>query len=161
MRYECHRGSAWIGLRAYALIACMLLSLAGCHRPPAEQAIRETIAAMQKAGNGRDTDALLAPLADDFIGTQDAGETFDRRNFGRYVRLLMMRDGSIHATLGPITVTVQGTDRATATFTAVLTSGTGLFPDDGQIEQVNTGWRLDGSKWKLISAEWKASGADR
>jgi hypothetical protein len=161
MRHARHRCIAWIGLLAQALLACMLLSVAGCHRTPAEQAIRESIAAMQKAGEQHDSDALLAPLADDFIGTEDEGETFDRRSFGRYIRLVQMREGSIHATLGPITVTLQGTDRAIATFTAVLTGGAGLLPNDGQIEQISTGWRLDGREWKLISAEWKASGSNK
>jgi hypothetical protein len=138
-----------------------LLSIVGCHRTPAEQAIRENIAAMQTAGEQHDSDALLAPLADDFIGTEDAGETFDRRSFGRYVRLIQLREGAIHATLGPIAVTLQGTDRATATFTAVLTGGAGLLPNDGQIEQVSTGWRLDDREWKLISAEWKTTASTR
>lgn len=150
-----------VGLLVFALAACAVLSTAGCHRTPAEQAIRDSITAMQKAGEQHDADALLAPLADDFIGTQDAGETFDRRSFGRYVRLVQMRERSIHARLGPITVTLQGTDRATATFTAVLTGGEGLLPNDGQIEQISTGWRLDGRNWKMISSEWKASGSNK
>jgi hypothetical protein len=154
MRCALHRIAAWFAL---VLVAGMLPSIAGCHRTPAEQAIRESIAAMHTAGEQHDVDALLAPLADDFIGTEEQGQSFDRREFGRYVRLLLMREGSIHATLGPIAVTLQGTDRATATFTVVLTSGTGLLPEDGRIESISTGWRLDGNEWKLISAEWKAS----
>ena len=161
MRLARQPGIAWVGLLAFVSTACVLFSLAGCRRTPAEQAIRENIVAMQQAADQRNSDALLAPLADDFIGSEDAGETFDRRSFGRYVRLIQMREGSIHATLGPIAVTLQGTDRATATFTAVLTGGAGLLPSDGQIEQINTGWRLDGREWKLISAEWKTTASTR
>jgi len=144
-----------IGLLAWALFAA-----AGCHRTPAEQAIRENIAAMQKAGEQRDIGAVVAPLADDFVGHGDEeGETLDRKSFQRYLTFVQMREGgTIHSTLGPITVALQGSDRATANFTLLITGGEGLIPSDGQMEQVRTGWRLDGSKWQMISAEWKASG---
>jgi ketosteroid isomerase-like protein len=158
MQQLSHRWSVWIELPACALIACVLLSMTGCHRTPAEQAIRETIAAMQKASDAHDVGAVVAPLADDFAGNSDEGENLDRKGFERYLRFVQLRESTIHATLGPITIALQGTDRATADFTAVFTGGEGLLPSDGQIEQIHTGWRLDGSKWKLISAEWKASG---
>ena len=136
--------------------ACLMMLATGCHRIPAEQAIREQIAAMQKAGDAHDIGAVIAPLADDFIGTSDEGGTLDRKTFQRYLTLLQMREGGeMHATLGPITVALQGSERGTATFTALVTGGAGLLPAGGQVEQVTTGWRRDGSKWKLISADWK------
>ncbi len=139
------------------LLACVLLATASCHRTPAEQAIREQIAAMQKASEQHDISVVVAPLADDFIGQGDEeSETLDRKTFHRYLVFVQMRQGgTIHATLGPITFALQGTDRATANFTALITGGGSLLPADGQIEQVRTGWRLDGSKWRMISAEWK------
>ena len=161
---DAHRGIARIGLQACALIACALLAstllaLAGCHRTPAEQAIRETIAAMQKAGDAHDVGGVTAPMSDDFVGTGDeAGEPLDRKGFERFLRLLQLRESDLRAHLGPITIALQGTDHATADFTMAVTGGSGLLPDDGRIEQVHTGWRLQGSDWKLISAEWKASG---
>lgn len=150
------RRGIWIGW-----VAGMLFALAGCHRTPAEQAIRETIAAMQKAGEQHDIGAVVAPLADDFVGQGDeVGETLDRKSFQRYLTLVQMREGgTIHSTLGPITVALQGTNRATADFTVLITGGGGLLPADGQMEQVRTGWRLNGSKWQMISAEWKQSGS--
>jgi hypothetical protein len=145
------------------LLACALLAMVGCHRTPAEQAIRETIAAMQKAGEQHDIGAVVAPLADDFVGQGDGeGETLDRKSFQRYLTFVQLREGgTIHSTIGPITVALQGTDRATADFTLLVTGGAGLLPADGQMEQVRTGWRLNGSKWQMISAEWKASGAGK
>jgi hypothetical protein len=146
----------------WPIIAVVVLAaLAGCHRTPAEQAIRETIDKMQKAGNDHDVDALIVPLSDDFIGTEDQGENLDRKTFGRYVRLILMRESNIHASLGPITVTVQDDKHATASFTAVLAGGSGLLPSDGQIEQIDTAWRLEGSTWKLLSAQWKQSGSNK
>lgn len=139
--------------------AALLAALSGCHRTPAEQAIRDTIAKMQTAGNAHDVDALIEPLADDFIGTGEQGENLDRRAFSRFVRLLVMHEQNIHATLGPVAVTLVGADRATASFTAVLTGGSGLLPSDGQVERIDTAWKLDGGDWKLLSAQWKPDGA--
>ncbi|MEO8741637.1 MAG: nuclear transport factor 2 family protein [Lysobacteraceae bacterium] len=153
------RGIGWIRVCQGVAVACVLCALAGCHRTPAEQAIRETIAAMQKAGEAHDVSAVIDPLSEDFIGSSDEGENLDRKGLERYLRFMQLRETSIHASLGPITVKLQGADRATAEFTAVFTGGDGLLPDDGRIEHINTGWRLDGSKWKLISADWKASGS--
>ncbi len=141
--------------------ATLVAALAGCHHTPAEQAIRDTIAQMQKSGNDHDVDALVAPLSDDFIGTEEQGENLDRKTFGRYVRLILMRESKIHASLGPITVIVQDDKHATASFTAVLTGGNGLLPSEGQIEQIDTAWRLEGSTWKLLSAQWKQSGSNK
>ena len=134
------------------------MALAGCHRTPAEQVIRDTIDAMHQAGEKHDFDGVIAPMADDFAARYDDNElNADRKDFKRYLTLLQMQEGgSLHATLGPITVALQGTDRATADFTMLVTGGNGLLPSDGQLQQVRTGWRLDGSKWELISAEWKA-----
>ena len=46
-------------------------------------------------------------------------------------------------------------DRATANFTAAITGGPGLLPDQAQVYDIETGWRLEGADWKLISAKWK------
>ena len=153
------RRIGWAGVCQGVAVACALFILAGCHRTPAEQAIRETIAAMQKAGEAHDVSAVIDPMSEDFIGSSDEGENLDRKGLERYLRFMQLRETSIHASLGPITVKLQGADRATAEFTAVFTGGSGLLPDDGRIEHISTGWRLDGSKWKLISADWKASGS--
>jgi len=46
-------------------------------------------------------------------------------------------------------------DRATVNFTLALSGGQGLMPAQGQIYQVQTGWRLEGDDWILLSATWK------
>ena len=149
------RRTLWI---ASFLSGYLLLAVLGCHRTPAEQVIRDTIDAMHQAGEKHDIDGVIVPMSDDFAARDDDNElNADRKDFKRYLTLLQMQEGgSLHATLGPLTIALQGTDRATADFTMLVTGGNGLLPSDGQMEQVHTGWRLDGSKWELISAEWKA-----
>jgi hypothetical protein len=144
-----------------AAMACVVLLLCACRRPPAEQVIRDSIAAMQAAGDKQDLDGVMVPLADDFAGHDDDNEVnFDVKQVKQFLTILKMQQGgAVHATLGPISVALQGTDNATADFTMLVTGGQGLIPRDGQTEQVRTGWRRDGSKWQLVSAEWKQAGA--
>ena len=127
----------------------LALGLSACRREPPEQALRNTIAAMEAAAEAKDNDALFASIADDFTGS----EGMDRQGFRRYVTLAGMRAQSVHANLGPIEVKLFG-DRASASFTVALTGGAGLLPDQGQVYEVETGWRLEDSEWKLISAKW-------
>src|SRR5688572_25913066 len=133
-----------------ALFVLLLVLLAACSREPPEAALRATIASMQQAAEKHDTDALFEPIAEDFSGS----EGMDRTAFRRYVTLMNMRYKSVDVSLGPMDVKLFG-DRATVKFTAAVTSGTGLLPDQGQVYDVDTGWRLEGSDWKLISAKWK------
>ena len=127
-----------------------MLLLAACTHEPPEAALRATIASMQEAAEAHDTDALFEPIAEDFSGS----EGMDRTAFRRYVTLMSMRHKSVSVSLGPMDVKLFG-DRATVKFTAAVTGGPGLLPDQGQVYEVDTGWRLEGSDWKLISAKWK------
>jgi hypothetical protein len=125
------------------------LALSGCRREPPEQALRNTIAAMEAAAEAQDSDALFEPIADDFVGS----EGMDRQAFRRYVTFAGLRARKVKASLGPIDVKLFD-KRASASFTVALTGGAGLLPDQAQVYQVETGWRLEGSDWKLISAKW-------
>lgn len=132
--------------------ALVLLLLAACSHPPAEEQIRAQLADMTKAVDEGDVSAFLAPIAEDF-----AGDTWqlDRRG----ARLLLMRELRAHnqlrARLVDIQIDFPATDRATASFQAVLTGGSGLLPDEGGWYRVETGWRLDGGDWTLINAAWE------
>jgi hypothetical protein len=136
-----YRVAAW-------LLAAALL-LPGCRHTPPEQALRDTIAKMQAAGEARDMDALFDPIAEDFAGEQG----MDRKEFRRYMTLMSMRQKSVGVTLGPVDVKLYG-DRATAKFTAAITGGPGFLPNQAQVYDIETGWRLAGDDWQLISARW-------
>jgi hypothetical protein len=141
--------------RRFALIAYVLAlwlgALAGCARTPPEQALRESIANLETSVEKRDVAAVVAQLAEDFIGP----EGLDKQGARRLAQVLFLRYRSTDATLGPLEIALQ--DRhATVRFTAALTAGAGGFlPESGQVYEVETGWRLEGDEWKLVSAEWK------
>jgi hypothetical protein len=143
-----------LGLRGLlcVLLAITLPGLAGCRREPPEQALRHTIATMQAAAEAHDTDALFEPIADDFVGS----EGMDRQAFRRYVTFAGMRNQQVNVQLGPLDVKLFD-QRATVSFTAALSGGASWLPEHAQVYQVETGWRMEGSKWKLISATWKPS----
>lgn len=105
---------------------------------------------MQVAAEAKDTDALFEPIAEDFTGE----DGMDRNGFRRYVTLVGFRAGRVGASLGPLDVKMFG-DRASVSFTAALTGGAGWLPEQAQVYQVQTGWRLEGNDWQLISAQWK------
>lgn len=133
-----------------AILGLLAPGLSGCSKEPPEQALRNTIAAMETAAEGHDTDALFEPIADDFTGS----EGMDRQAFRRYVTFMGMRSKSIGVQLGPLEVKLYD-QRATVSFTAALSGGEGLLPSRVQVYDVDTGWRLDDGQWKLISAKWK------
>lgn len=131
------------------LATCVVLP-AGCRRPPPEQALRDTVAAMQAAAEARDVDALFAPVAEDFA----AGEGMDRQRFRAFVALSMLRQQAVGASVGPLDVQLLG-DRARVDFNLLLTGGPGVLPERANAYRVQTGWRLLDGEWRLISATWK------
>jgi hypothetical protein len=129
-------------------MACLCLS--ACSKPAPEQALRETIQQLEQAAIAKDGSAFFEYFADDFSGSGG----LDRDNFRRYVQLIWLQNKDIGVQMGPLDVKLME-DRATVNFTVALSGGQGLIPDQGQIYQVQTGWRLEGDEWRLISATWK------
>jgi ketosteroid isomerase-like protein len=138
--------SAWRLFVALAIVGCAF----ACARPPPEQALRETIAQLQRDIGARDADAVTSVLADDFVGN----EGMDRRGARRLAAGTFLRYREVGAKLGPLQVEMRGDRHATVRFTAAISGGAGLMPQDAQVYQVTTGWRLTDGDWMLTSAEW-------
>jgi hypothetical protein len=133
-----------------SFFALICLSLVGCTKPAPEQALRESIQQLEQSAAKKDAGAFFEYFADDFSGSDGMG----RDNFRRYVQLIWLQHKDIGVQMGPLDIKLME-DRATVNFTVALTGGQGFLPDQGQIYQVQTGWRLDGDDWRLISANWK------
>lgn len=112
--------------------------------------MRDTIGQLHQAALKKDAGAFFEHFAEDFSGS----EGLDRDNFRRYLQLVWLRNKDIGVTTGTLDVTLME-DRATVNFTVALSGGQGIIPDQGQIYQVQTGWRLEGDDWLLVSATWK------
>jgi len=106
---------------------------------------------MEEAAEARDSGALAEHLAEDFAGP----DGMDRERFRRYLAVIWLRNREVGVTLGPLDVELVGTDRARVRFTAAARGGASWLPERAEVYQVNTGWRLEGDDWKLISADWE------
>lgn len=140
-------------LRLMVLILASLLVTAGCSRAPAEQRLRETIAAMEAAVEAGDSGDFLRGVATDFSGN---GGALDRRQLHATLRALFLRHRDIGVVLGPLDIVMHGEDRAEVSVHAVVTGGSGgLLPDSGRRLRIDSGWRQDDGEWRCISASWE------
>jgi hypothetical protein len=136
-------------MRHGLLALCFLLCL-GCTRTPDEQAIREAITAGSAAAKAKHAGKLLEIVSEDFIGN----DSLDRKQLGDFLRLQLLGANALDATIGPITVEVQG-DRATATFAAQVTDSSGRWiADRAATLQFETGWRREGGSSRCYNAHW-------
>lgn len=141
------------GFQGIGRLACMglLLVVSACSRSDPEQAVRAQVDALQQAIDARDAGAVEDLLAEDFIGN----EGMDRRGAKQLAAGVFLRHREIGARLGPVTVDLRGEREAIARFSVLATGGSGgLLPEQGQVYQVQTGWRLQDGDWKLLNASW-------
>ena len=145
------------GFQGICRLACMglLLIVSACSRSDPEQAVRAQVDALQQAIDARDAGAVEDLLAEDFIGN----EGMDRRGAKQLAAAVFLRHREIGARLGPVTVELRGEGEAIARFSVLATGGSGgLLPEQGQVYQVQTGWRLQDGDWKLLNASWAPPG---
>jgi len=138
------------GLRVSSALAIVAVLLLGCTRTAPEQALRESISALQEAVEQRDASAVRGWLAEDFVGPGG----MDRDGARRLAALTFLGRREVGVTLGPLDLSVQP-EHATVRFTVALTgSSGGVLPDAGQVYDVETGWRMEEGEWRLTSARW-------
>jgi hypothetical protein len=144
-----------LGKAACLLIAlgCCVTTLQGCRHAPDEVQVREAITAVAHAAETNAAGDATAPLSEDFDG--NAGE-LDRRAVANMIRLIALRGEHIGVTIGPIAIEHRA-DRMVATFTATLSSGSHLLPDQLGVYQIESDWRHEEGKWRCYSASWKHS----
>lgn len=145
------------GFQRIGRLVCMalLLVLAGCSRSDPEQAVRAQLEVLQQAIDARDAGAVADLLAEDFIGN----DGLDRRGAKQLAAGVFLRHREVGARLGPVTVELRGEGEAIARFSVLATGGSGgLLPEQGQVYQVQTGWRLQDGDWKLLNASWTPPG---
>lgn len=126
------------------------MMLAGCHRTPDEQAIREALDAAAIAVNQLNASDFADQLGDDFTG--NAGE-LDRGQLVAMLRFARLRHATLHALLGPVTLESRG-DRYVARFTVTLSRGGGVLPSEIGVFTVESGWRRQGRDWVCYSSSW-------
>ncbi|HWS78999.1 MAG TPA: nuclear transport factor 2 family protein [Thermomonas sp.] len=145
------------GFQRYAasLAIATVLLLAGCGKDSPEQAVRAQVDALQAAIDARDAGDIEDLLAEDFVGN----DGLDRRGARQLAAGVFLRHREVAAKVGPVSVEVRGTGDAIARFSVLATGGSGgLLPEQGQLYQLETGWRLADGEWKLVNASWTPAG---
>ncbi len=142
----------WNARLCALVLVCLLIGvMAACSRTPPEQAVRQQLEALQSAIDARDAGAVHDLLAEDFIGNQG----MDRRGARQLAVAVFMRHRDVGARMGPVTVELRSETEATASFSVLATGGDGgLLPGNGQVFDVETGWRLVDGDWRLLNARW-------
>ncbi|HKJ61978.1 MAG TPA: hypothetical protein VKA94_08280 [Hyphomicrobiales bacterium] len=127
-------------------------SVAGCHRTPDEQLIRDAIGSMQQAlENGSPRD-FMSHVDTDFTGQEGR---FDRNGLHNLLRVEVLRNDKIGVILGPIDIQMHG-GRATVHVSATFTGGPGgWLPERGALYTFTSGWRKHGSDWYCYNASWR------
>lgn len=136
------------------LILCGLLAallLAGCSRDPSEQALRDTIEALETAGEERQVGDFMDHVAEDFAG--NAAE-YDRTGLQNLLRMVALQHQRISVVTSGMQIEMHG-DRALVRMRILVTGGGGLIPDSGQLFDTESGWRFVDGEWQLGSASWK------
>jgi hypothetical protein len=130
-------------------IAALIQVIAGCSAPPAEQRLRDTIAAMEQAIEAQRPADFVAHVAEDFTGGDGQ---LDRTQLRGFLAAQMVGSETIEVVLGPIELTMQG-DRATVKTSALVVGGRYL-PERGEQVDIVSGWRLEDGEWVCINARW-------
>jgi len=136
---------------AIGITLVLAIALSACRRDSPEQAVRQQVAALQAAIDARDAGDIEALLAEDFVGN----EGLDRRGARQLAAAVFLRHRQVAAKVGPVSVELRGQGDAIARFSVLATGGSGgLLPEQGQVYQFETGWRLVDGEWKLLTASW-------
>lgn len=136
----------------WVLLVVVALALAACARAPAEQRLRDTVAAMQAAVEAREPRDFLRHVSADFTG--NAGQV-DREGLHNLLRAVVLRNERIGVVLGPPDIELTG-DRARLRLSVTLSgSAGGLIPERGAVYAIDSGWKQDGGEWRCISATWE------
>lgn len=134
-------------------LALIATAAAACSEPPTvEQLIIAEIREMEAQIEAGERLNFMRHIAEDFHGQ---GGQMNREQLRAYVLLQFRRYKNLSARLLPITVQEVSPQEATADFRALVTGGPGLIPEDGQLYQFNTHWRLEGDEWLLAAAWWE------
>jgi hypothetical protein len=137
------------------LCVVSIFVIAACARDPSEQALRDTLDALQTAGEERDVSDFMAHVAEDFVGNSSE---YDRAGLERLLRIVSLRHQSIRVVKSGIEIEMHG-DRAVVRMRILVAGGSGgLIPESGQLFDTESAWRFLDGEWMLGSATWKPAG---
>lgn len=131
------------------------LLLVGCSRPDsAEQIIIANITAMEAGIEQKDPDPVLDRIHENFSARSGTDKLWVKRTMAFY----MLRHSNIEIVTSGMAIEYtpeSDPDTARASFSALVTGGKGLIPEQGAVYHIETEWRLHNDEWQLIYADWR------
>lgn len=140
-------------MKCASILFLSCLSLAGCGpSEPDEVRINNAIEAMARAVEEGEPEPFLERVAEDFTGH---GGDWDRQRVRQYIMARTLQSGERpDIDLDEISIELLG-DRARATVEARISNADRWLPQRGADYRFDTGWRVDGGEWRIISADWE------
>lgn len=130
------------------LITLLLIS---CSKPDGpEQIIAANIAQLEEGIEQKDPDQVMELIHENFSTGSGADKLWAKRSMAFY----MLRHSNIEIVTSGLNISLEP-DSARATFSALITGGQGLIPEQGAWYQIETEWRLQNDEWLLIYTNWK------
>lgn len=137
------------------LLSLLALHTISCSKPlSVEQLIISKIRTIEAQFEDGERRRFMNNIAEDFRAQSGR---MNRQQLQAFVVLQLNRYKDLNARLFPITVQEISETEATAQFKALLTGGSGLIPENGQLYAFTTHWRLEDDEWLLVAANWKTA----
>jgi hypothetical protein len=141
-----------VQFRLLAVFLACLFVLGGCSEERTiEQQIIAVIRDMEAHIENGERRPFMQRVAEDFSGQNGV---MNKQQVNAIVLYQLHRNQRVHAQLLPVHVTSDSPDLAEAKFSALVTGGPGLLPDQGQKFEFHTFWQRRDGEWKLVKADW-------
>jgi hypothetical protein len=143
----------------FLVLFLLLAGLSACSQPlTLEQQIIAAIREMEAKIEAGERRRFMAHIAEDFTGQNGA---MTREQVRAMVVFQLTRHKRLQARLFPIHVAESGTNTASAGFRALITGGPNWIPENGQVFDFETHWRLVDDEWYLYAASWTPVALDQ
>ncbi len=137
-------------MKSLILLLLTAVLLAGCGQPDSpEQIIADNLAQLEEGIEQKDPDQVLDLIHENFSTRSGADKLWIKRTMAFY----MIKHTKIEIVSSGLDIEMQP-ESANAGFSALVTGGAGLIPEQGAIYQVETEWRLQDGDWLLVYADW-------
>ena len=145
----------WLPVHPLCGLALLVFVLCGCAKElSVEQHIIASLRNMETAAEQGEHFEFMGFVSESF-SAQDS--SMDRRAFHRFMIFQINQNRRLHAQFFPINVQQINESLASARFNLLVTGGSGLLPESGQLFDVETHWTLEGSEWMLTKADWQVA----
>jgi hypothetical protein len=140
-------------LLALPVMIVLLVSLAACgEQLTVEQQIIATIREMETRIEAGERRPFMAHVGEDFSGQNGS---MNREQLRALMIMQLNRYQRLQGQLFPIQVIDLGEGEASAHFRALVTGGPNWIPENGQLFDFETYWRLVDGDWLLQAANWE------